>query len=177
VQGGRDAALHLAAQGYDRFVFATSALRWRFGRARERGFREGLAEARPDAAVEVIDADWIGGVSRTGIDRLIEASRGERLGVFAVNDAVAHTIVAAARAAGRRVPDDVGVVGFDDDPAWVKFGPGLTTVRQPIQQMAALAVELVDRLTRGEALAESQIELPTELVVRRSTAGADRRHA
>ena len=168
-QGGTDAAHHLVAQGYERFVFATSALRYRFGRAREQGFREALAREAPQAQVEIIDADWIGGVSRAGIERLVTLSAEARLGVFAVNDAVAHTVVSAVLLAGRRVPDDIGVIGFDDEqrPAG---GMPLSTVRQPIHEMAALAVDLVDRLGHGEVLAERQIELPTELVVRRSTA-------
>ena len=168
-QGGTDAAHHLVAQGYERFVFATSALRYRFGRAREQGFREALAREAPQAQVEIIDADWIGGVSRAGIERLVTLSAEARLGVFAVNDAVAHTVVSAVLRAGRRVPDDIGVIGFDDEqrPAG---GMPLSTVRQPIHEMAALAVDLVDRLGHGEVLAERQIELPTELVVRRSTA-------
>ncbi|QIG39557.1 LacI family transcriptional regulator [Microbacterium sp. 4R-513] len=170
-QGGRDAAHHLVAQGYERFVFATSALRYRFGRAREQGFREELARLAPGAEVEVIDADWIGGVSRAGIDRLVALSADARLGVFAVNDAVAHTVVSAVLRSGRRVPDDIGVMGFDDDPR-PPGGMPLTTVRQPIHEMAALAVDLVDRLGRGEPLADRQVELPTELVVRRSTSAA-----
>ncbi|TDN91685.1 substrate-binding domain-containing protein [Microbacterium sp. BK668] len=168
-QGGRDAARHLVAEGYERFVFATTALRYRFGRAREQGFREELARLLPRARVELIDADWVGGVSRAGIRRLVELSVDARLGVFAVNDAVAHTVVSAVLHAGRRVPDEIGVVGFDDDPR-PPGGMPLSTIRQPIHDMAALAVELVDRLGRGEPLGNRQVELPTELVARRSTA-------
>ena len=167
-RGGADAAHHLVSQGYERFVFVTSALRYRFGRAREQGFRESLAREVPEARVEVIDADWIGGVSRAGIERLVALSADARLGVFAVNDAVAHTVISAALRAGRRVPDEIGVIGFDDEPR-PAGGMPLSTIRQPIHEMAALAVDLVDRLGRGVVLPEHQIELPTELVVRRST--------
>lgn len=170
--GGSAAAEHLMAQGYERFVFATSPLRYRFGRQRERGFRDAIADARPDAAVEVVEADWSGDLTRAGLDRLLTLSDGGRLGVFAFNDAIARTIVEAVRDAGRRVPEEVGVVGFDDDPGVRARGVALTTIRQPIRDMAAQAVDLVDRLRRGDEVAPRHIEFPTELVVRRSTGGA-----
>ncbi|MFH8251902.1 LacI family DNA-binding transcriptional regulator [Microbacterium sp. B2969] len=167
--GGADAARHLVAQGYERFAFASGRLRYRFGRERERGFREGLAEALPGAVVEAVEADWSHEVPRATRDRLLELSAEGRLGVFAFNDGVARAIAAAVTDAGRRVPDDVGVVGFDDDPIQRVRGIPLTTVRQPIREMAARAVELVDGLRRGEAVMPRQVELPTELIVRGST--------
>lgn len=167
-RGGADAAAHLIECGYDRFAIATSALRYRFGRARERGFRDELERRRPGREIETIDADWDGAVPASGLTAVLRRARGHRLGVFATNDAIARTLCAAALASGRGVPDDVGIVGFDDDePA--SGAVALTTVRQPVEQMAATAVHTIDDLRHGGVAPDGPVELPTELVVRAST--------
>ncbi|WP_345800411.1 substrate-binding domain-containing protein [Microbacterium sp. AZCO] len=167
--GGAEAARHLVAQGYESFALATSRLRYRYGRERERGFRDGIAEALPDAEIEIVESDWTGEVSQGSVDRLVALAADRRVGVFAVNDGIARTVANAVRDAGRAVPRDIGVVGFDDDPTARGRGIPLTTIRQPIRDMAARAVELVDLLRRGEPLESQHIELPTDLIVRRST--------
>jgi DNA-binding LacI/PurR family transcriptional regulator len=77
-------------------------------------------------------------------------------------------VLRALREAGKRVPDDVAVVGFDDLPQATTADPPLTTVRQPIQRAGVLAVEtLIDILENGAEPAR-RIILPTELVIRAS---------
>ncbi len=76
----------------------------------------------------------------------------------------------AIRDAGLAIPDDVSVVGFDDIPAAEQQHPPLTTVRQPMQQMGRSAVNTLLALIAGLEAASPQIVLPTELVVRGSTA-------
>jgi LacI family transcriptional regulator len=74
----------------------------------------------------------------------------------------------ALRQVGKRVPDEIAVVGFDDMPQAATADPPLTTIRQPIQQSGVLAVEmLVDILENGAEPAR-RIILPTELVIRAS---------
>jgi len=73
-----------------------------------------------------------------------------------------------------RIPEDISVVGFDDIPSAVTIEPELTTVRQPIERLGQLAVDLlIDRLERGDAgtAGVERVVLPTELVVRRSCMG------
>jgi LacI family transcriptional regulator len=78
----------------------------------------------------------------------------------------------AAAELGLRIPDDLSVVGFDDLPesAWVS--PALTTVRQPIEDMAAAATRMLLRVRSGAESASTREELATELVVRGSTTTA-----
>ncbi|MFD5560730.1 LacI family DNA-binding transcriptional regulator [Kitasatospora griseola] len=83
--------------------------------------------------------------------------------VFAASDAMAVGALRALRRLGRRVPDDVAVVGFDDSPAAASARPGLTTVRQPVEDLGARAVELL----RDPSPTRSVV-LPTHLVVRQS---------
>ncbi|WP_232821811.1 LacI family DNA-binding transcriptional regulator [Desertihabitans aurantiacus] len=88
-------------------------------------------------------------------------------GVFAASDAMALGAIQALTERGRRVPDDVGVVGFDDVPLAAAARPPLTTVRQPVIEMGrTLAEQLLDLVDgTGEA---RRVLLPTELVVRDS---------
>jgi DNA-binding LacI/PurR family transcriptional regulator len=84
--------------------------------------------------------------------------------VFAANDLMAFGALAVLAAAGRRVPDDVAVVGFDDVPEAALSEPPLTTVRQPIEEMGARMVRLLlDRPRDGGG-----IVVPTQVVRRLS---------
>lgn len=86
--------------------------------------------------------------------------------LFVASDSMAFGALRALREAGKRVPDDVAVVGFDDMPQAAIADPPLTTVRQPITRAGALAVEmLIEILEKGEGTPR-RIILPTELVIR-----------
>lgn len=92
--------------------------------------------------------------------------------LFAFNDVSAIGAVRALRETGRRIPDDVSVVGFDDIQSAAFQNPGLTTVRQPLRQMGVIAAETL--LRRINAPAKSpypkNITIEPELVIRASTA-------
>ncbi|GAA3196329.1 substrate-binding domain-containing protein [Actinocorallia longicatena] len=85
--------------------------------------------------------------------------------VFAASDLMALGALQALRAAGRRVPEDVAVIGFDDAPAAACSEPPLSTVRQPIAAMGREPARMVLRLSAGEPV-ESPVVFPTELVLR-----------
>ena len=89
--------------------------------------------------------------------------------VFAANDQMALGLCAALREHGRRVPEDVSVVGFDDLPESAFFAPPLTTVRQDFAELGRRAMVLVERVLAGEENASVDL-VPTTLVVRASTA-------
>ncbi|MEV0389060.1 substrate-binding domain-containing protein [Nonomuraea sp. NPDC050643] len=91
--------------------------------------------------------------------------------IFAGNDLEAAGVYQAATEHGIRIPDDLSVVGFDDSPLCEMLSPPLTTVRQPLDDMANEAVRLVsEELTHPRGPAGTRIELATTLVVRGSTA-------
>ena len=86
------------------------------------------------------------------------------------NDLQALGVYEAARHAGRRIPDDLSVVGFDDITPAMWCGPAMTTVRQPFTEMGATAATLVVALAAGRPLGSDRVELATTLIVRESTA-------
>ena len=94
--------------------------------------------------------------------------------IFAGNDLQALGVYQAAREARLHIPEDLSVVGFDDLPVAPWVGPPLTTVRQPLAQMAVAAARLVLALVRGDQPAQTRVELATELVIRESTARPSR---
>jgi DNA-binding LacI/PurR family transcriptional regulator len=87
--------------------------------------------------------------------------------VFVASDLMADGALRTLRQAGRRVPDDVAVVGFDDIEIARYTDPPLTTVRQPILQIGQEMVRLMLRLSAGEEI-EPEVILPTELIIRES---------
>jgi LacI family transcriptional regulator len=87
--------------------------------------------------------------------------------IFAGNDGVAAGAIAALREVGRRVPDDVSVVGYDDVPSAADFNPPLTTVRVPQAELGRTAVRLATQ-PAGDATGREHVMLGTHLVIRGS---------
>ncbi|GHK00493.1 LacI family DNA-binding transcriptional regulator [Streptomyces sp. NPDC003753] len=168
--GGLAATRHLIELGHTRIGAISGPARMMCSRARVDGYR---------AALETAGLPVDPGLVRTG-DFHHEA--GYRLGrellcrpdrptaLFAGNDLQALGVYEAARELGLRIPEDLSVVGFDDLPVARWVGPPLTTVRQPLMEMAEAAARLVLDLGRAEApTAATRVELATSLVVRSST--------
>ena len=94
--------------------------------------------------------------------------------VFAANDELAGGLIEAARRRGLHVPQDLSVVGFDDTQIASIASPPLTTIRQPLTDMGAVALRTALRLARRESIDSHHVELATQLVVRSSTAPPSR---
>jgi LacI family transcriptional regulator len=139
---------------------------------RELGYREALAAhgIRVDESLVIACAEPFD-ESREGWPELAAAlDRGLEIdAVFCIADLMAAPTLRTLRAHGLRVPDDVALVGFDDERAAVLVDPQLTTMRQPYAEMGGLAVELLLRRIRGEELDERRYELDAQFVERAST--------
>ncbi|MFI7072232.1 LacI family DNA-binding transcriptional regulator [Micromonospora sediminicola] len=105
--------------------------------------------------------------SGTAAMRELLAADPELDAVFAASDLMAHAALRTLREAGRRVPEDVGVIGFDDIETAAYTEPPLTTVRQPIVELGRSMTRQLLRIAAGEAV-EQALVLPTELVLRDS---------
>lgn len=92
--------------------------------------------------------------------------------VFAASDAMAAGAQRTLREAGLRIPEDVALVGFDDVPFASRMVPALTTMRQPIRQMGAVAVETLLELIAHPEVGPQHVVLPTQLVIRKSCGAA-----
>jgi DNA-binding LacI/PurR family transcriptional regulator len=99
--------------------------------------------------------------------RLLLADDPQLDAVFVASDLMADGALRTLRQAGRRVPDDVAVIGFDDVEIARYTEPALTTVRQPISALGRQLARQVVRLAGGEAV-EPSVVLPTQLMIRSS---------
>lgn len=139
--GGRLATELLLRRGCRRPALFTSTSGPR--NLREAGYRAVLAEAGIQPTVVTVRFGTPE-PERTGlIDTALDGLGGETDGVFATDDLTACAVVDWARRAGRRVPDDLRVVGFDGTAALRAAAPWLTTVQQPIRQIARAAVDVL----------------------------------
>lgn len=82
---------------------------------------------------------------------------------------MAWGVYEAAARAGRSIPDDVNVVGFDDEPKSQLMSPPLTTIQFPLREAAAAAVNLIADAIKGIPMPSDRLEVPSRLVVRGST--------
>ena len=168
--GGRSATRHLIGLGHRRVAMIGGSDRLLFCRARFDGFRSAM-----EAASLPVEADLVVRTTLTteggraaALDLLARPDR--PTAIFANNDLQALGVYQAAHELGLRIPADLSVVGFDDLPMAALVHPGLTTVHQPLTEMAVAATELALALGRGEKAPQVGIELATTLTVRESTA-------
>jgi len=141
---GRLATEHLLTGGARRIGILTGPRAWWESAERVLGWREALAAhglAPVPGLVEI--GDWKPDSGRTGLRALLEREP-ELDAVFASNDQMALGVLHAAHELGRRVPEDLSVVGVDDIAEAAHFWPSLTTVHQPLRRAGALAVALLD---------------------------------
>ncbi|RKE23422.1 LacI family DNA-binding transcriptional regulator [Streptomyces sp. TLI_171] len=159
--GGAQAGAHLRAVGRSRPLVITGPPRFGCVGQRLEGFREQLPPTL------VLEGEF---TERTGRDAVEHAlAQGVDFdAVFAHNDQIAAGALRALRAAGRTVPDDVAVVGFDDLPMARSTDPALTTVRQPMREMGGAAASLLLAGLGGTPLPDGSLVIPTDLVVRDS---------
>lgn len=168
VGAARQAVAHLASLGHRRIGLATGPGRYLPTRALGRGYRLGLQDAGltvdPDLLVEAHYGLQGGDVAGRAL-----LAAGATAAVCA-SDLVALGVIGATRDAGCHVPRDLSVVGFDDAGPSPHLDPPLTSLRQPVDAMAAAVVDLLlERLT-DPRLAATDLRFAAELVVRASTA-------
>lgn len=110
------------------------------------------------------------------IERLIQSGDPVPQGIVCANDEIALGVLVGALARGYAVPGDIAITGFDDVPMATLVTPPLTTVRQPIRDLAATAARLLLQDAAGDLLSSEPVVLPTSLVVQGSCGCAASTH-
>ena len=167
VGGARQAVTHLVATGRRSIATITGSPDMRAGRDRLAGYRDGLAGAGLPVEASLIAPGDFGPDSGARAMRELLARTPDLDAVFAASDPMALEAVRVLRAEGRRVPDDVAVIGFDDSDVARHADPPLTTVHQPVEQMGREMARLLLAQLHGRA-ASRPVVLPTHLAVRES---------
>lgn len=163
-RGAHVAVEHLLALGHAPVHHLAGPVSSFAAAERERGWRDALDAAGVEAP-EPVRGDWSARSGHAAGAALIHASA-----VFVANDQMALGLLRALADAGRRVPDDVAVVGFDDVVDAADYRPPLTTVRQDFDDLGARAVDRLVAMIEHGGAAGSADAVAAELVVRESSA-------
>lgn len=167
--GGLAATRHLLALGHRRIGVIGGPRRVLCSRARIDGYRAAMDEAGVPVDPALISHGAFHVAEGIERGRALLTVEDRPTAIFAGNDLQALGVYQAARDLRLHIPDDLSVVGFDDLPVARWVGPPLTTIRQPLTEMASTAAESVLAMARGEPPTQLRIELATELVIREST--------
>ena len=168
-RGGVQATDYLLQLGHRRIAMVGAPPGSTPGSERVAGYRSALARAGITIAPELIVPGTFGEQDATSAVPILTGPD-RATAVFAASDAVALGVIDVARRLGLDVPRDLSIVGFDDSYAAPAASPPLTTVRQPLAQMGAMALRIaVDRIRDPRAVIPP-VELATDLIVRSSTA-------
>ncbi len=167
--GAATAVGHLLARGRRTVATISGPLDMDVARSRLLGWRETLEKAGHEATDRLVasgDFTEEGGEAamRSLVERVPELDA-----VFVASDVMAAGALAELRRQGRRVPDDVAVVGFDDSIIARHSNPPLTTVRQPVEEIGSMIAHILLEEIGNPEEPRRHVTLPTELVVRESS--------
>lgn len=166
-QAAVDAVQYLLNRGHRRIGFIGGDETYRWAALRSQGYRQALERAgiAPEPGLMQVAAgtDYADGVAAAGG---LLAQPEPPTAVFCVSDTLAIGAIKALRRAGRRVPDDIAVMGFDDLPLAAIFEPALTTIAQPSRGLGAAAARALLALLDGES--PEHVVMPHQVVVRDS---------
>ena len=166
--GARDAMQLLLDNGHRDIAYLSGGLMYRDTHERLRGIAAALkAHGLGLDDIHVVHGDFSESFGFDATARLLGSGRATTA-IFAGDDDVAAGSLLALKQAGRRIPEDVSLIGFDDNFHARHLTPGLTTVRQPVDEVGRMAAEMLSRILAGDISQPAETTVPTELIVRQS---------
>jgi LacI family transcriptional regulator len=171
-KGGEMATDYLVNLGHKKIATVTGNINTQAGFERLQGYKNVLAKKKIEAPKEYIfEGDYSRRCARIAIEKFL-ALKDHPTAIFAASDEMALEIIGAILEKGLKVPNDISVIGFDDNPACIHGPVSLTTIRQPLFKMAEDAVRLLNGFISSEITERKRILLTPELVVRESCASS-----
>jgi LacI family transcriptional regulator len=172
--GSRQATRHLLERGRHKVGIITGPMAWWEARERYAGWRGTLKEVGLSApAARVVESYWSAAGGERAMQQLLKQAP-DLDGVYASSDQIALGALGAIHASGRRVPEDIAVVGFDNMPESAYFWPPLTTVYQKLTHVGRTAVQQLHQMIearRQQTVVEAaSTSIEPELIVRASSA-------
>jgi len=170
VAGGKIATDYLMNLGHKRIATVTGNLKVQSGAQRLEGFKKALKRNDIPLREEYLyEGDYSRRCARQAMEKFLSLSE-PPTAIFAASDEMALEVMAVAIEKGLRIPHDISVVGFDDNPAAL-YGPvALTTVRQPLFQMAQDAVKYIHSVIASKKPTTLKNILTPQLIIRESCA-------
>ncbi|MDQ0769280.1 DNA-binding LacI/PurR family transcriptional regulator [Pseudarthrobacter defluvii] len=166
VAGTRAAVRHLYDAGHRRIAHLAGPLDWDSAARRREGWLQEVKDLDLSPG-PLLEGDWS---PKSGYEAALTLDRTSATAIVVANDHMAMGAIRAFSEQGMRIPDDMSVVGFDDVPEAAYQMVPLTTVRQNFSAVAERSVRELIHLIEGRTAEEASIHLPTELIVRDSTA-------
>jgi len=165
VDGAQQATRYLLECGHRQIAMITGPTTWKSVNDRTEGYKLALEAAgiAYDPGL-VAEGDWSYTSGYQAMQEILAS--GACSALYAQNDQMAIAAIRVLREAGRRVPQDVAVVGYDDIPAAEYCDPPLTTIRQPMQEVGQVATRLLIQAIEQPGTARGEILLKAELVRR-----------
>lgn len=154
---------YLRSRGHRRIAHISGPDDTPGGRYRAEGFREAMGADLDEQLI--VSGDYSDTSGYTAMQELLERSR-DIDAVFAASDSMAYGAMSLAKETGLRIPHDIAVAGFDDSGLAESASPGLTTMRQPWDELSAEMVQLLLEQTQGRPI--RRLTLPTQLIIRDS---------
>ncbi len=168
VKGGYMATHRLIETGHRRIAMIGGPSTWESVKDRMLGYQRALEEAGIEFDPTLIEyGDWNYESGYQAMRQLL-ARTTNLTALFAQNDRMALGAMRALREAGREIPDDVAVVGFDDIPIAAYSTPPLTTIRQPIIQVGQTAVQLLIQMIESSVQERKEVVFEPKLIVRQT---------
>jgi len=172
--GGRMAMSHLLEQGYQKIGHISGPLDWWEARQRMAAWKDALKEAGLEARDTYwVEGNWSSASGAQAIEKLFNQYT-DMDSIFVANDQMALSVIQFASQKGLRIPEDMGIVGFDNLAESAYFSPALTTIQQDQHNIAELAVaEIIKIIEAGwqesDPIIPASVMLPPTLVVRQSS--------
>ena len=165
---GRSITDYLINRGHENLAFLSGLNSHAASRQREAGYWEAIEEAQiPKKNAVRLSGDFSMGSGFRAFDMLVKKAQ-KTTGIFAANDEMAIGLIVAALGKGKKVPEDLSVVGFDDSPFARAMWPSITSLAQPVDEMAHLSTKKLIGWIHSNILEQSRFEFSTKIIERGS---------
>jgi DNA-binding LacI/PurR family transcriptional regulator len=175
-EAARNGVCHLIDNNYKKIAYLAGPRNLLISNQRLLGYKDALVESGLDFRDQyVLHNDYLSATTQANINILLQLAEPPDA-ILCVSDRIAFTAIHFIKKSGLTVPDDIGVVSFNDDPMCGLFTPSVTSIAQPIEEFGKQIVQQMMRQIKlqqmGEVLPAETIVLPTELKVRESSVRA-----
>ncbi len=166
--GAEGAVSYLVSLGHKKIAHITGDLVTQASMQRLEGYKAGLKKNNIALREDyILKTDYSRGQARQAAEKILNM-KDAPTAVFVASDSMALEVMAVVKESGKQIPQDLSIIGFDDNPSGL-YGPvSLTTVKQPLVKMAEESVKELNLLMSGKKKKIEKVVLPTELVIRES---------
>jgi LacI family transcriptional regulator len=169
IKGAEMAVDYLSGLGHSKIATIAGSLQTQSGLHRFEGYKNGLKQKNiPFKEEYVYEGDYSRRSARAGLEKFLALGKDRPTAIFAASDDMAMEVINLALEQGLKIPRDLSVMGFDDNPTGLYGSVSLTTVRQPLFKMAEEAVRQLNAIVAGRRHSPVKQVLVPELVIRES---------